>query len=93
MALMGNKTSSTPKAPASKASTAKAFTARDLGKEIGIKSPAVVRRYLRAAKIQKPSDGWSWVDKAAAKSALEAVKGALEASKASPSTSTTAKRA
>jgi hypothetical protein len=79
--------------PLSKAPTKKTFTVRDLGKEIGIKSPAVVRRYLRSAKVQRPKNGWIWADRAAAKSAIEAVKGALEASNASPSSSTAAKRA
>ncbi len=80
-------------APLSKAPTTKAFTARDLGKEIGIKSPAVVRRYLRSAKVQKPKDGWTWTDRSAAKSAIEAVQRAAKAPKVSPSTSTAAKRA
>ena len=51
----------------------RAYTTVDIAKESGIKSPAVVRRILRAAAIKKPKDGWSWPDKAAAKDALEAV--------------------
>ena len=42
----------------------------DIAKESGIKSPAVVRRILRAAAIKKPKDGWSW---APARSRGEAV--------------------
>ncbi len=49
------------------------YTTADIAKESGIKSPAVVRRILRAAAIKKPKDGWSWPDKAAAKDALAAV--------------------
>ena len=52
----------------------RAYTAADIAKDAGIKSPAVVRRILRAAAIQRPKDGWSWADKAAAKDALEAVR-------------------
>ena len=52
----------------------RAYTATDLAADTGIKSPAVVRRILRAAAIKKPKDGWSWPDKAAAKDALEAVR-------------------
>lgn len=51
----------------------RAYGTADIAKESGIKSPAVVRRILRAAAIKKPKDGWSWPDKAAAKDALEAV--------------------
>jgi len=51
----------------------RAYTTADIAKESGIKSPAVVRRILRAAAIPKPKDGWSWPDKAAAKDALAAV--------------------
>ncbi len=51
----------------------KAYTVMDIAKESGIKSPAVVRRILRAAAIKKPSGGWNWPDKAAAKDALAAV--------------------
>ena len=51
----------------------RAYTTKDIAKESGIKSPAVVRRILRAADIAKPKDGWSWPDKAAAKDALAAV--------------------
>ena len=45
----------------------RAYTAADITKESGIKSPAVVRRILRAAAITKPKGGWTWPDKAAAK--------------------------
>ncbi len=51
----------------------KAYTVMDIAKESGIRSPAVVRRILRAAAIKKPKGGWSWPDKAAAKDALAAV--------------------
>ncbi len=51
----------------------RAYTTADIAKESGIKSPAVVRRILRAAAVKKPKDGWSWPDKAAAKDALAAV--------------------
>ena len=60
---------SKPKAPELK----RAYTTADIAKESGIKSPAIVRRILRAAAIPKPKDGWSWTDKAAAKDALAAV--------------------
>ncbi len=49
------------------------YTTADIAKEFGVKSPAIVRRILRAAAIKKPKDGWSWPDKAAAKDALAAV--------------------
>lgn len=49
------------------------YTTVDIAKDTGVKSPAVVRRILRAAAIKKPKDGWSWPDKAAAKDALAAV--------------------
>ena len=52
----------------------RAYTTADIARESGIKSPAVVRRILRAAAIKKPKDGWAWPDKAAAKDALEAVR-------------------
>ena len=52
----------------------KAYTASDIAKETGVKSPAIVRRILRAAAIQRPKGGWSWPEKAAAKDALEAVR-------------------
>ena len=58
-----------PKAPESK----RAYTTADIAKDSGVKSPAMVRRILRAAEIKKPKDGWSWPDKAAAKDALAAV--------------------
>ncbi len=84
----------TKKSPsAGKAPTKKEFTARDLAKEVGLSSAAVVRRYLRAAQIQKPKDGWVWPDKAAAKSAIEAVKRAAKTPEVSPSTPVSAKRA
>lgn len=51
----------------------KAYTVIDIAKESGIKSPAVVRRILRAAAIKKPNGGWNWPDRAAAKDALAAV--------------------
>ena len=52
----------------------RAYTTADIAKESGVKSPAIVRRILRAAAIKKPKDGWSWPDKAAAKDALAAVR-------------------
>lgn len=51
----------------------RAYTVTDIAQETGGKSPAVVRRILRAAAIKKPDGGWSWADKAAAKDALVAV--------------------
>lgn len=62
-----------------KASTETAFTARDLAKEVGLPSASVARRYLRAAKLPKPSKGWVWADKTAAKPAIEAVRKAAKA--------------
>jgi hypothetical protein len=46
----------------------------------------VARRHLRAAKIAKPKDGWTWPDKAAAKSAIEAVQAVLKAQAPKPET-------
>ncbi len=51
----------------------KTYTTTDIAKETGVKSPAVVRRILRAAAIKKPNVGWNWPDRAAAKDALAAV--------------------
>ena len=51
----------------------RAYSVIDIAKETGVKSPAVVRRILRAAAIKKPNGGWSWADKTAAKEALAAV--------------------
>ena len=51
----------------------RAYTVTDLAADTGVKSPAVIRRILRTAAIKKPSGGWSWPDKAAAKDALAAV--------------------
>ena len=51
----------------------RAYSVIDLAADTGIKSPAVVRRILRAAAIKKPNGGWTWPDKAAAKDALAAV--------------------
>ena len=51
----------------------KAYTTTDIAKDTGVKSPAIVRRILRAAAVKKPKDGWSWTDKTAAKDALAAV--------------------
>lgn len=68
--------------PAKKASE-KAFTAADIAKELGLESPALARRFLRAAQIQRPSSGWNWPSRDAAKSAIEAVKKAREAEKPS----------
>ncbi len=51
----------------------RAYTTVDSAKDTGVKSPAVVRRILRTAAIKKPTDGWSWPDKTAAKDALAAV--------------------
>jgi len=61
-----------------------AYTTADIAKESGIKSPAIVRRILRAAAISKPKDGWSWTDKAAAKDALAAVQKAQKREAAKP---------
>ena len=51
----------------------RAYTVADIAQETGGKSPAVVRRILRAAAIKKPNGGWTWPDKGAAKDALAAV--------------------
>ncbi len=51
----------------------RAYTASDIAKETGVRSPAIVRRILRAAAIKKPNGGWNWPDRAAAKDALAAV--------------------
>jgi hypothetical protein len=62
----------------------RAYTTADIAKESGIKSPAVVRRILRAAALPKPKGGWSWTDKAAAKDALAAVQKAQKREGAKP---------
>jgi hypothetical protein len=62
--------------------TAPKYTARDLAKDAGAQSASVARRYLRAAKMQRPKEGWIWSDKAAAKSAIETVQKAVRAAKA-----------
>ena len=51
----------------------RAYSVIDIAKETGVKSPAIVRRILRAAAIKKPNGGWAWPDKAAAKDAVDAV--------------------
>ena len=51
----------------------RAYSVTNLAADTGVKSPAVIRRILRAAAIKKPSGGWNWPDKAAAKDALAAV--------------------
>lgn len=51
----------------------RAYSTIDIVKDTGVKSPAVVRRILRAAAIKKPNGGWTWPDKVAAKDALAAV--------------------
>ena len=51
----------------------RAYTAADIAKETGARSPAIVRRILRAAAIKKPNGGWAWPDKTAAKAAVDAV--------------------
>ena len=56
-----------------KSETKRAYTIADITKETGVKSPAIVRRILRAAAITKPQNGWSWSDRASAKDALAAV--------------------
>jgi len=71
---------SKPKAPEPK----RPYTTADIAKESGIKSPAIVRRILRAAAIPKPKDGWVWPDKAAAKGALRAVQEAQKRQAAKP---------
>ena len=53
--------------------TKKPYTTADIARETGTKSPAVVRRILRAAAIKRPANGWTWPDKAAAKDAPAAV--------------------
>ncbi len=63
----------------------RAYTAADIAKDTGIKSPAVVRRILRAAAIKRPKDGWTWPDKAAAKDALAAVQRAQKREAVKPS--------
>lgn len=50
------------------------YTARDLAKDAGVPTAALVRRYLRAGKVTKPKEGWSWPNKAAAKDALDVVR-------------------
>ena len=55
------------------------YTARELAKDAGVQSASVARRYLRAAKMQRPKEGWIWSDKAAAKSAIETVQKARAA--------------
>jgi phage antirepressor YoqD-like protein len=60
------------------AETSKPFTVNDIAKDAGVK-PAVARRFLRAAQIKRPKDGWSWTDKSAAKDAIEAVQRGLKA--------------
>jgi hypothetical protein len=55
----------------------RAYTAADIAKDTSVKSPAIVRRILRAAGLKRPKEGWSWPDKAAAKDALEAVRKSL----------------
>ena len=62
----------------------RAYTTADIAKEMGFKSPAAVRRILRAAAIKKPDGGWSWPDKAAAKAALAAVQKAQKGEAAKP---------
>ena len=62
----------------------RAYTAADIAKETGVKSPAIVRRILRAAGLKRPKDGWSWTDKAAAKDALAAVQRAQKREAAKP---------
>lgn len=57
------------------------YTAADLAKEVGLKNASLARRYLRAAQIPKPKDGWVWADKAAAKTALDAVSRAVRGAK------------
>ena len=71
---------SKPKGPEPK----RPYTTADIAKESGIKSPAVVRRILRAAAIKKPDGGWTWPDKAAAKDALAAVQKAQKREAAKP---------
>ena len=71
---------SKPKAPEPK----RPFTTVDIARESGIKSPAIVRRILRAAAIPKPKDGWSWADKVAAKDATAAVQKAQKREAAKP---------
>jgi hypothetical protein len=70
-----------PKLAAAKTVPASSFTVSDIAKEAGVK-PAVARRFLRAAQIKRPKDGWSWVDKSAAKDAIEAVTKGLKAKSA-----------
>lgn len=77
MATSKKNTTNTNAKPA-QASASKPFTAADLAKEVGLKDASLARRYLRAAKLKKPKDGWRWADKAAAKSAIEAVKSATK---------------
>ena len=60
------------------------YTTADIATDSGAKSPAVVRRILRATEIKKPDGGWSWPDKAAAKDALAAVQKAQKREGAKP---------
>ena len=62
----------------------RAYTAADIAKDVGAKSPAIVRRILRAAAIKRPQDGWTWPDKAAAKDAIAAVQRAQKREAAKP---------
>jgi hypothetical protein len=68
--------------PSASPKPAPKYTARDLAKDAGVQTPAIARRYLRAAKAQRPRDGWIWTDKASAKSAIETVQKAARAAKA-----------
>ena len=74
--MANTETKTSPKPPTTKTSP---YTAADLAKDAGLPNAAVARRHLRATKITKPKDGWSWLDKAAAKPALEAVQKSLKA--------------
>jgi len=67
--------------PTAPSKAAQKYSARDLAKDAGVQSAAVARRYLRAAKVQRPKEGWTWSDKAAAKSAIETVQKAARAAK------------
>lgn len=62
-----------------KPSSNKPFTAQDLAKEVKLPSAAIARRYLRAAKVTRPTEGWSWGSREAAKGAIEAVQRRLKA--------------
>ena len=78
--MANTQTKNSPKTPMpKKAAATSPYTAVDLAKDAGLPNAAVARRHLRATKIAKPKDGWSWDSREAAKPALEAVQKSLKA--------------